>query len=58
MEKVSNSELKKRFRQLSDKMESLWEKIHPLLTEFDQCKTEFDMIYDEMLKRDEITDES
>lgn len=56
MEGISDKKLKERLRFLSDKMESLWETILPKINEFEQCRTEFENILDEITKRSEPSD--
>lgn len=48
---MSEKQLKDRMRFLSDKMESIWEKVSPQLKEFDECKNEFVLVLEEMEKR-------
>jgi len=51
MENLSDKQIKDRIRYLSDKMESLWEKISPDLEEFSLCEKEFFDLYFEFEKR-------
>ena len=49
---LSEKQIRDRIRFLSDKMESIWEKISPQLQEFDQLKLEFEELCIEIENRE------
>ena len=51
MKDLTEKQIRDRMRFLSDKMESIFEKIGPELDEFDQLREEFEQLYRELDKR-------
>lgn len=48
---LNEKQIRDRMRFLSDKMESIWEKLNPELKEFDELRVEFEQLYGELDKR-------
>ena len=48
---MTKKQIRERIRLLSDKMETIWEKLSPDLQEFDELRVEFELLYAEMNKR-------
>ena len=48
---LTEKQVRDRMRFLSDKMETIWEKLSPDLREFDELRAEFEGLYRELDKR-------
>ena len=48
---MTEKQVRDRMRFLSDKMETIWEKLSPELNEFDELRVEFENLYVELDKR-------
>ncbi len=54
MKDLTEKQVRDRMRFLSDKMETIWEKLSPELDEFDELRLEFEQLYIELDNRGKL----
>ena len=57
-ETLNEKQLRDRMRYLSDKIEGIWIHLEPKIKEFGECKSEFDQVLSELIKRGIESDET